>query len=456
MTAHMQAPARRDAEVLAALAAMAEPDGRADPYPLYDRLRALGRAVVAPEGALIVTGYRDCSALLRDHRLYKAPERMLAASGYPDWQDRPSLRLRFTSILTLNPPVHTRLRRLVSAAFTARRVEGLRPAVHRIVAEACGQIAGETDFVAGFAFPLPVAVMGELLGIPAADRPMFQGLVRDWLAVLGALEWRNSRAVDRADAAASAIGGYLADLAAHRRVHPADDLISALAAAEAADKLTPDELVTMAALLLGAGFEIPGLLANGLVALLAHPGQAQRLRTEAGLAVPAVEELLRYAVGGRGQGRAAHRRRCGSFRRALRAEALRRAELPRPVAPGDRPRAVPAVSAPVPRPAAKTRPSASRKSRRRREKSQPPGRNAAHCPGRPLHPQGHPKILSDRSAERIFRTRPCARSSGDPAGLTARAGPKARPDRRTANLCNPTLIRRREKTEQGPQGKFTQ
>lgn len=294
MTAHMQAPTRRDAEVLAALAALAEPDGRADPYPLYDRLRALGRAVVAPEGALIVTGYRDCSALLRDHRLYKAPERMLAASGYPDWQDRPSLRLRFTSILTLNPPTHTRLRRLVSAAFTARRVEGLRPAVQRIVAEACEQIAGETDFVAGFAFPLPVTVIGELLGIPAADRPMFQGLVRDWLAVLGALEWRNPRAVDRADAAASAIGGYLADLAAYRRVHPADDLISALAAAEAADKLTPDELVTMAALLLGAGFEIPGLLANGLVALLAHPGQARRLRTDAELAAPAVEELLRY------------------------------------------------------------------------------------------------------------------------------------------------------------------
>ena len=294
MTAHMQAPTRQGTEVRAALAALAAPDGRADPYPLYERVRALGRAVLAPEGALIVTGYRDCSALLRDHRLYKAPERMLVASGYPDWQDRPSLRLRFTSILTLNPPAHTRLRRLVSATFTARRAQALRPAVQRIVAEACEQIAGETDFVAGFAFPLPVTVIGELLGIPAADRPMFQGLVRDWSAMLGTLEVRNPLAVDRADAAASAIGGYLADLAAHRRVHPADDLISVLAAAEAANKLTPDELVTMAVLLLGAGFETPGLLANGLVALLAHPGQARRLRTEAGLAAPAVEELLRY------------------------------------------------------------------------------------------------------------------------------------------------------------------
>ena len=218
---------------------------------------------------------------------------MLAAAGYPHWRDRPSLRLMFTSILALDPPAHTRLRRLITAAFTARRVQGLRPAVERIAAQACEQVAGENDFVACFAFPMPVTVIGELLGIPAADRPMFQDLVRDWTAVLEVL---TPLVVDRADAAASAIGGYLADLAAHRRVHPADDLLSALAAAaEAGDKLTPEELVTMAALLLAAGFETTtGLLANGLAALLAHPGQARRLRTDPALAAPAVEELLRY------------------------------------------------------------------------------------------------------------------------------------------------------------------
>jgi cytochrome P450 len=275
------------------LAALAEPEGRADPYPLYDRLRALGPAVTAPDGTLVVTGYRDCSALLRDHRLGKAPQRPLAAAGYPDWEDRPSLRLMYTSILTLDPPAHTRLRRLVSAAFTARRVQGLRPAVEQIVAQACEQVAGDNDFVACFAFPLPVTVIGELLGIPAADRPMFRDLVRDWAAVLEVL---SPPVVDRADAAASAIGGYLADLAARRRVHPAGDLISALAGvAGAGDQLTQDELVTMAALLLAAGFgTTTGLLANGLAALLAHPGQARRLRSEPGLAAPAVEELLRY------------------------------------------------------------------------------------------------------------------------------------------------------------------
>ena len=277
-------------EVLAALTA---PDGQADPYPRYERLRALGPAVTGPDGVLIVTGYLECLALLRDHRLRKAPDRLLAAAGFADWRDRPALRLMFSSILMLNPPAHTRLRRLVSAAFTPRRVAGLRPAVERIVAHACEQVAGDTDFVASFAFPLPVTVIGELLGVPEADRAMFQDLARDWTQVLEVL---SPLAVDRADAAAATISSYLADLAADRRARPADDLISAMAAAaDGGDALSGEELVTMTALLLAAGFETTtGLLSNGLVALLAHPGQAGRLRAEPGLAALAVEELLRY------------------------------------------------------------------------------------------------------------------------------------------------------------------
>ena len=274
------------------LAALARPEGRANPYPLYQRLRAIGPTATALDGTLVVTGYRECSMLLRDHRLHKTPERRLASSGYPQWQDRPALRLMFSSVMMLNPPAHTRLRRLVAASFTARRVAGLRPAVQRIVADACEQIAGDGDFVTGFAVPLPVTVIGELLGIPAADRPMFADLARDWSAVLEAL---SPQVVDRADAAATVIADYLSDLAAQRREHPADDLISAMATADGGDKLTADELVTMAALLLKAGCETTtGLLSNGLAALLAHPDQAARLRAEPLLAIPAVEELLRY------------------------------------------------------------------------------------------------------------------------------------------------------------------
>src|SRR6185437_9711653 len=105
-------------EVLAGLFSAA---GRADPYPLYDRLRPFGAAVTTSDGMLLVSGYTAMAALLRDHRLVKAPERTLAADGYPDWQDRPALRLMFTSLLMLNPPAHTRLRRLVSGVFTGRR-----------------------------------------------------------------------------------------------------------------------------------------------------------------------------------------------------------------------------------------------------------------------------------------------------------------------------------------------
>jgi len=305
------------------LAALSTPEGQADPYLLYAQLRDLGPAVLSPDGTLVVTGYRACSAVLRDHRLRKNPGRLLVMSGYPDWAERPALRLMFTSILMLNPPDHTRLRRLVSATFTARRIAALRPAVERIVAEACDRLASaaETDFVAAFAFPLPVTVIGELLGIPAADRPMFQGWARDWTAVLEVL---SPLAVDRADSAAASIRDYLADLAEHCRVHPAEDLISAMTAAAGgsvhtpmdgptdgpmdapmdgptdgpaagSDRLSGEELVTMAALLLAAGFETTtGLLSNGLTALLNHPGEAARLRNEPGLAGPATEELLRF------------------------------------------------------------------------------------------------------------------------------------------------------------------
>lgn len=271
------------------------PAGQADPYPHYARLHALGAAGVAPDGTMVVAGYRACSAVLRHHALVKTPERALTAAGHPDWRDRPSLRLLYGSLLMLNPPAHTRLRRLVAGSFTARRVAGLRPAVERITADLLDRVDGTFDAVAAFAFPLPVTVIGELLGIPPGDRPMFQSLVRDWTMVL---EFLNPLAVDTADAAAVQIRDYLGALAAERRASPTDDLISAFAAAR--DDAAPagfdgEELVTMAALLLAAGFETTtGLLSNGLLALLDHPGEAARLRSSDELAAPATQELLRF------------------------------------------------------------------------------------------------------------------------------------------------------------------
>jgi cytochrome P450 len=164
--------------------------------------------------------------------------------------------------------------------------------VERIVAGLLDAISGNADFFAAFAFPLPVSVIGELLGVPASDWPVFQTLARDWVRVLEDL---SPAVVDQADLAAAEIASYLADLAKERAANPADDLVSAMVAAQEGDKLSGEELVTMAALLLAAGFETTtGLLSCGLAALLCHPDQAARLRDEPGLAESAVEELLRY------------------------------------------------------------------------------------------------------------------------------------------------------------------
>ncbi|MBF6478062.1 cytochrome P450, partial [Nocardia cyriacigeorgica] len=136
---------------------LAEPEGRADPYPLYEQLRACGPAVPAPDGTIVVTGYRVVSALARDHRLRKRPETSLAANGFPHWQQRPGLRLIFGSMLVANPPEHTRLRRLVSGAFTSRRVAGLRPAIEKLVDGLLDRMHtaamnGPIDFIDEFAF----------------------------------------------------------------------------------------------------------------------------------------------------------------------------------------------------------------------------------------------------------------------------------------------------------------
>ncbi|HEY1712408.1 MAG TPA: cytochrome P450 [Solirubrobacteraceae bacterium] len=280
-------------DIASLMGELATPGGQADPYPIYRRMHELGEAVTAPDDTVVVTGYQATSALIRDNRLRKSPGAVLAAAGYPDWEQRRSLRMLFGSMLMLNPPHHTRLRRLVSRSFTAQRVAGMREAITRIADELCDPLSGDVEFVDAVAFPFSVTVIGELLGIPAVDRAMFQPLVREWTSVLEIL---NPLAVDSADAAAGQIQSYLHELVRERRARPADDLISALIAVEDDEhQLTEEELVTMAALILAAGFETTtGLLANGFLMLLQRPDQADRLRREPALARPAVEELLRY------------------------------------------------------------------------------------------------------------------------------------------------------------------
>ncbi|WP_084557947.1 cytochrome P450 [Couchioplanes caeruleus] len=266
--------------------------GREDPYSRYRQLREISPLVRADDGALVVTRHADCVAVTRDPRLGHMPPHMLEFVS-PNWENHPALRHLFTSILTINPPDHTRLRRLVSSSFTARRVQALQPRITEMVDDLLDRMTGDVDFVEAFAFPLPVNVIGELLGIPEPDRAQFQGLVRDWTLVL---ETMTSDVLKIADPAAATIREYLAGLTAERRRKPADDMISALVAAEEdGEKLSEDELLTMAALLFAAGFETTtNLLANSVVALLRNPDQLALLRDDPGLAPSAVEELLRY------------------------------------------------------------------------------------------------------------------------------------------------------------------
>jgi cytochrome P450 len=280
-------------EVLRLLDELTRMVGRENPYPRYARLREISPIVRAVDDALVVTGYAGCTTVVRDGRFAHMPPDMLAFVGFPDWREHPALLQLFTSMLTLNPPDHTRLRRLVSSAFTARRVQALRPAIERMVDELIDGMSGEVDFVTSFAFPLPVNVIGELLGVPAADREQFQSLVRDWTRVLEVI---TPEVLSQADPAAATIRDYLAGLVEERRRYPADDLLSALVQAQAADdRLTDEEVLSNAALLFAAGFETTtNLLANGIAALLAHPDQFQLLAERPDLAQPAVEELLRF------------------------------------------------------------------------------------------------------------------------------------------------------------------
>ncbi|WP_082771837.1 cytochrome P450 [Actinoplanes sp. TFC3] len=280
------------AEVSTLLDELTRMTGREDPYPRYHRLREISPLVRADDGVLVLTRHADCAAITRNPKIGHMPQHMFDFV-VPGWSDHPALRLLFTSILNLNPPDHTRLRRLVSSSFTPRRVQELRPSIERMVGDLLDAMDGGTDFVTAFAFPLPVNVIGELLGVPEADRAQFQQLVRDWTQVLERID---EDVLATADPAAAQIRSYLADLVHERRRQPTDDLLSALVAAEEdGDKLTEDELLTMAGLLFAAGFETTtNLLANSVVALLDNPSQVTLLRDKPEIAKDAVEELLRY------------------------------------------------------------------------------------------------------------------------------------------------------------------
>lgn len=276
----------RDPRVDVLLAELAAPVGRDDPYTRYREIRELAPVARAEDGAVVLTRYADCHALLR-HPDFAHGTAAIAATI--DADDQPALAAFGTSMLLQDPPVHTRLRRAISSTFTARRVASLRPAVERLTADCLDAMPSHGNLVDHFAFPLPIGVIGELLGIPPEDRYQFQTLVRDWTLILDAF---TPEVLDRANAAATEVRTYLAELADERRRLPADDLMSGLVEL---DGLSDDELLTMAGLLFSAGFETTThLLGNSVVTLDRDPEQRDLFVGQPERIPEMTEELLRF------------------------------------------------------------------------------------------------------------------------------------------------------------------
>jgi cytochrome P450 len=278
---------------VAELATLADPAVIADPYPLLARFRDAS-PFTEFDGALVVFGrYEECSRILRDPRASSERDRSLLTP--PELRERERTR----SFLSLDPPDHTRLRRLVAKAFTPRVVATLAPRItqitHELLTSSTGE--GELELVSQLAYPLPVRIISELLGVPAEDHSRFAG----WSAKLahsvqpsfGALDPTERAAAERA---ALEFGEYFTELIAMRRSTPADDLLTKLIRAEdAGDRLTVEELIATCVLLLVAGHETTvGLISNAMLALLRKPGQFAALVADPSLAASAVEETLRY------------------------------------------------------------------------------------------------------------------------------------------------------------------
>ncbi|MDQ1508899.1 MAG: hypothetical protein QOG50_743 [Actinomycetota bacterium] len=274
------------------------PEGKSNPYPRYAAIRENARAFRSGMGFVVVGRYEDCQWVLRDARFGKGemgPMWEAYELTEAEWNQRfPDFQQRVSSMLGLDPPDHTRLRRLVAKAFTPKTVENLRPDIVRLTDELLDRFSGEVDVIPELALPLPMAVIGEMLGIPESDRAALQPHVR---ATARTLEFNPP--LDEMDAAASSskiIAEHLEVLIAARRAEPTDDLLSELVhVEEQGDQLSHSELISTVMLLFGAGFETTtNLIGNGLLALLDHPAELRRLRDDRSLMKTAVEELLRW------------------------------------------------------------------------------------------------------------------------------------------------------------------
>ena len=273
------------------------PEFLRNPYPSFELLRENQPLMKTPLGFWVASRYADVQMILKDRRFGKGFEERMKMRNGDDVFDTPVYANMRTWMLVQDPPDHSRLRGLVSKAFTARRIEGLRPQIQSLVDELLDRVAprGRMDFIRDFAYPLPVNVICDMLGIPQEDRSHFEFGSKISGRLIDPTPVSSEELQEIGDGFARQ-EAYFRDLFARRRAEPQDDLTTVLVQAEeAGERLTEAELVGNVILLFGAGHETTvNLLGNGLLALLQNPDEYAKLRDNPDLVPGAIEEMLRF------------------------------------------------------------------------------------------------------------------------------------------------------------------
>ncbi|MFK7754820.1 MAG: cytochrome P450 [Sedimentitalea sp.] len=271
------------------------PDGFLDdPFPVYDWLLAQAPVLRQPDGSVVIARHGDLDRIYRDTTLFSSDKKRVFAPKYG--VDAPLFEHHTTSLVFSDPPLHTRVRKIMTAALAPRAIARMEPGLIDTVDYLLDQMGPQVDLIEGFAAAIPIQIIGNLLDIPVAERAP----LRDWsLAILGALEPSlNEDQMARGNAAGAEFSAYLSDLIARRRVAPGDpgtDVLTRLIRGEGADEqLSEIELIQNCIFILNAGHETTtNLIGNGLALLHDHPDQKALLLAQPDLIAPAVEEFLR-------------------------------------------------------------------------------------------------------------------------------------------------------------------
>jgi cytochrome P450 len=275
-----------------------EPGFYEDPYAQYRLLRERDPVHQSPMGVRMLFRYADVSSILADHRQSADFRKATPTEGMQAMLDSLGERINRErqSMLGTDPPDHTRLRKLVSKAFTPRAIDNLRGRIQQLVDEALDAVepSGRMDVITDLAFPLPFTVISEMLGMPMGERDQLRAWSSAMVKTLDPILMPEE--VEAAFQAGEKMEAYVLDVIAHKRRNPAGDMLSALIAAEEqGDMLSDAELIDQVQLLYIAGHETTvNLIGNGTLALLRHRTQLERLRTDPALTPNAIEELLRY------------------------------------------------------------------------------------------------------------------------------------------------------------------